>query len=176
MKPSFSIAPNFQCKGSWKDRLLVAEGSGWRAPQDDELPGLTKPAGGETASSCLFSVPAHLRTRFWAMLDDEASEGAGDFLLFAEDLAGFLDFKDLPPPKDSVSELLIQDPAGKVKTGDVWALINFGDEPVLLTWPQTRLKLGPGEGCRLAAGLPPDVVPPPQDELNLLLAIRTGPE
>lgn len=178
MKASFSIAPNFQCKGSWKDRLLVAEGSGWRVPHDDELAGmtLTYPAGGDDASSCLFTVPAHLRTRFWAMLDDEAAEGAGDFVLFAEDLAGFLAFKDLPPPKDSVSELLIQDTAGKVETGDVWALINFGDEPVVLTWPQARLKLSPGEGCRLIAGLPPDVEPPPKDELNVLLAIRKEAE
>ena len=63
-----------------------------------------------------------------------------------------------------------------METGDVWALINFGDEPVLLAWPQTRLKLSPGEGCRLTAGLPPDVEPPPQDELNVLLAIRKEPE
>lgn len=176
MTASFSIAPNFQCKGSWKDRLLVAEGSGWRVPNDDELAGMTsaEPAGGDGAS-WLFTIPAHLRTRFWAMLDDEAAEGAGDFVLFAEDLAGFLTFKDMPPPADSVSELLIQDTAGKVETGDVWALINFGEEPVLLAWPQTRLKLSPGEGCRLTAGLPPDVEPPQQDELNVLLAIRTSP-
>ncbi len=177
MKASFSIAPNFQCKGSWKDRLLVAEGSGWRAPHDGELAGMTLTAPGDSdgVSSFLFNVPAHLRARFWAMLDEEAAEGAGDFVQFAEDLAGFLAFKDLPPPKDSVSELLIQDTAGKVETGDIWALINFGEEPVLLAWPQTRLKLSPGEGCRLTAGPAPAVEPPPEDELNVLLAIRTGP-
>ena len=59
-----------------------------------------------------------------------------------------------------------------METGDVWALINFGEEPVLLTWPQLQLRLGPAEGCRMTAGLPPNVVPPPKDELNVLLAIR----
>ena len=72
-------------------------------------------------------------------------------------------------------ELLVQDAAGTVKTDDVWALINFGEEPVLLAWPQLHLRLVPGEGCRMNAGLPPDVVPPPKDELNVLLAIRLGP-
>ena len=72
MKALFAVAPNFHCSGSWKDRLLVAEGSGWRAPHDDELADLTltKRAGGDTACSCLFSVPAHMRTRFWAMLNE----------------------------------------------------------------------------------------------------------
>ncbi len=127
MKALFAVAPNFHCSGSWKDRLLVAEGSGWRAPHDDELASLTltKP-GSDPACCCLFSVPAHMRNRFWAMLNEEAAEGTGDFDEFSEDLANFLTFKELPPPKDSVSELLIQSPDGKVETGDVWALINFG--------------------------------------------------
>ena len=107
--------------------------------------------------------------------NDFGQLGTGDFDEFSEDLANFLTFKELPPPKDSVSELLIQSPDGKVETGDVWALINFGEEPVLRTWPQLQLRLGPSEGCRMTAGLPPNVVPPPKDELNVLLAIRLGP-
>ena len=176
MKALFAVAPNFHCSGSWKDRLFVAEGSGWRAPHDDELASLTltKP-GSDPACCCLFSVPAHMRNRFWAMLNEEAAEGTGDFDEFSQDLAKFLTFKELPPPKDSVSELLIQSPDGKVETGDVWALINFEEEPVLLTWPQLQLRLGPAEGCRMTVGLPPNVVPPPKDELNVLLAIRLGP-
>ena len=62
-----------------------------------------------------------------------------------------------------------------MKTGDVWALINFGEEPVVLAWPQLHLRLIPGEGCRMALGSPPNVVPPPKGELNVLLAIRLGP-
>ena len=172
MKAFFAVAPNFQCKGSWTDRLLVPEGAGWRAPHDDELADLTltKPAGADT--SCLFSVPAHMGTRFWAMLNEQGAEGTGDFVTFSEDLAHFLTFKALPPPKESVCELIVQNADGKVETRDVWALINFGEEPVLLAWPQVQLRLIPGEGCRMTAGLPSDVVPPPKDELNVLLAIR----
>jgi hypothetical protein len=174
---SFAIASNFQCKGSWRDRLLVAECDRWRVPNEHELVSLTpnKPPQDAAACSLLFSVPAHMRTRFWAMLNEEASAGTGDFDEFSEDLVQFLTFKELPPPKDSVCELLVQDAGGKVRTGDVWALINFGEEPILLAWPRLRLQLAPGEGCRTAVGLPPDVVPPPQDELNVLLAVRMGP-
>ena len=50
----------------------------------------------------------HMRTRFWAMLDEEAVEGSGDFVYFSDDLAEFLTFKDLPPPKDAVCELILQ--------------------------------------------------------------------
>lgn len=177
MKARFAIAPNFQCKGSWTDRLLVAEGDGWRAPRDDELVGLTldKPSEDAAACSFLFSIPAHMRTRFWAVLNEEATEGTGDFVKFSDDLAQFLTFKELPPPKNAVCELLVQKASGKVRTGDAWALINFGEEPVLLAWPRLRLRLVRGEGCRMTAGSPPDVVPPAKDELNVLLAIRLGP-
>ena len=159
------------------DRLLVAEGDRWRAPHDDELAGLTlnTPSQDGGACSSLFTVPAHMCSRFWAMLDEEASAGTGNFDGFSDDLAQFLTFKELPPPKDAVCELLVQDAAGEVRTEDVWALINFGEGPILLAWPQLRLRLVSGEGCRMAAGLPLDVLPPLQDELNLLLAIRRAP-
>lgn len=176
MKALFAIAPNFQCKGSWAERLLVAEGEGWRAPHDDELPSLTvtEPSGDGALFSYLFTIPAHMRTRFWAMLQEEADAGDGDFVAFSDDLANFLTFKNLPPPKDSVCELLIQDAAGTLNTTDVWALINVGEEPVLLAWPQLQLRLAPGEGCRLAVDVPPVVVPPAHDELNVVFAIRLG--
>ena len=176
MKPLFAIAPNFQCKGAWTDRLLVAEGSGWRKPLDDELPSLTvSEPSGEGAVTCLFTIPAHMRARFWAMLEDEAESGVGDFVEFSIDLANFLTFKNLPPPNEPVCELLIQDTGGSLSTSDAWALINVGEEPVLLAWSQHQLRLVPGEGCRLAADLPPVVVPPAQDELNVVLAIRLAP-
>lgn len=175
MKALFAVAPNFHFAGSWKERLLVAEAGGWRAPTDDELAALTPAAPGSAPDRCcLFTVPAHMRNRFWAMLNEEAAEGTGNFDAFSEDLANFLKFKELAPPNDLMCELLIQDAAGKVETGDVWALVNFGDEPVLLAWPQVRLRLLPGEGCRMAAGSPPEIAPP-SDELNVLLAIRLVP-
>ena len=80
------------------------------------------------------------------MLNEEAAEGTGDSTNFSDDLANFLTFKELPPPKDfGVRTPDSESPDGKVETGDVWALINFGEEPVLFTWPQLQLRLGPGE-------------------------------
>ncbi len=174
MKPLFAIAPHFQCKGSWTDRLLVAEGEVWRAPDDNELANLIvkEPSDAETLCACLFTVPVHMRTRFWAMLQDEAEAGDGDFVAFSVDLANFLTFKNMTPPKDPVCELLIQEAAGSLDMKDVWALINVGEEPVLLAWPQQQLRLNPGEGCRLALDLPPVVVPPAPDEMNVVVAIR----
>ncbi len=176
MTGSFAIAPNFQCKGSWADRLLVAVGDGWRVPNQDEVSALTNSPSADSADgSRLFSIPMHLRYRFWAMLDEEAAEASGDFDSFSGEVAQFLTFKDLSPPTDSVCELLVQDAGGTVATADVWALINFGEEPVSLAWPQLRLRLGPGEGLQIAAGSTPDVVPPAKDELNALVVIRFAP-
>lgn len=176
MTAPFAVAPNFQCKGAWAERLLVAAGAGWRAPNENELAGLTSDTspGDGTACSRLFIVPMHMRGRFWAMLDEEAAEGSGDFVSFSDDLAEFLTFKGLPPPKESVCELLLQDAGGQVVADGVWALVNFGDEPVLLTWPELRLRLEPGEGLQAKAGSPPQVVPPADDDVNVLLAIRSG--
>jgi hypothetical protein len=174
VKALFAVAPHFQCQGSWSDRLLVAAGDVWRAPDEKELSGLTlaaPPADG-ISCSCLFTVPMHMRARFWAMLDEEAAEGTGDFVNFSDDLAEFLTFKELPAPKDAVFELLLQDAGGKVATDDVWALINFGEEPVLLAWPDLQLRLDSGEGLRIAEGSAPNVVPPADDDVNVLLAIR----
>lgn len=177
MTASFRVAPNFQCKGSWAERLLVGAGDAWRAPDDNELASLTlntPPAGG-TVCSCLFSVPNHMRHRFWAMLDDEAKAGSGDFEYFSDDLAQFLAFKALPPPADAVYELLVQDAGGKVATADAWALVNFGEEPILLGWPELQLRLNPGEGVQPDPAAPPEVLPPVNDELNVLVAIRRAP-
>ena len=175
MKLSFAIAPHFSVKGSWSDRLLVAADDGWRPPLEEELAGLTTPSGDESVCFRLFSVPMHIRSRFWAMLNDEATAETGDFEYFSDDLADFLDFKDMAPPKEAVCELVVQDAAGKVTTGDIWALINFGEEPVVLAWPRQQLRLNPGEGCRCAPQWAADVQPPPADELNALFVIRQSP-
>jgi hypothetical protein len=173
VKASFAVAAHFQCKGSWADRLLVAEGDDWRVPHQDELASLTENPP-EAESAFLFSIPVHMRTRFWAMLDEEAAAGSGNFVGFSDELAEFLTFKSLAPPKDSVCELLVQDVNGTVATGDIWALINFGEEPVLLAWAQLQLRLNPGEGLKSAPGRPPDVVPPSNDDPNVLVVIRFG--
>lgn len=175
VKPLFTIARGFQAKGSWTDRLLVAEGDDWHSPRNEELDCLTLKSPAENDAACsLFSIPAHMGRRFWSMLNEEVAEGAGDFVSFSDDLARFLSFKDLSPPKESVCELLVQSPGGRVKTADVWALINFGEESVVLAWPELRLQLSPGEGCRMTAGFPPEIMPPQTDELNALLVIRVS--
>ncbi len=177
MKPLFAIAPNFQCKGAWTDRLLVAEGSGWRKPLDDELPSLTvSEPSGEARCQPAYSPFRHTcAPGFGRCWRTKQKSGVGDFVEFSIDLANFLTFKNLPPPNEPVCELLIQDTGGSLSTSDAWALINVGEEPVLLAWSQHQLRLVPGEGCRLAADLPPVVVPPAQDELNVVLAIRLAP-
>jgi hypothetical protein len=113
-----------------------------------------------------------LRSGFWAVLSEQAATGAGDFVAFANDVSQFLAFKGLSPPENAVLELLVQDVSGRVEAADLWALVNVGEEPVLLAWPELRLRLGPGEGCRITASWPPDVVPPSEDP-NALLAIRS---
>ncbi len=174
MRPAFAIAPNFHVSGGWLDRLLVAEGDGWRAPREDELPGLVTEASNTDGAALLFAVPAHMRARFWAMLNEQAAEGTGDFIAFAADLRQFLVFKELPPPDDAVFELLAQDAGGKVDAAGLWALVNFGDEPLLLDWADVRLRLGSGEGCRIDERSPPGIVPP-AEEPNVMVAIRAGP-
>ena len=156
------------------DRLLVAAGDGWRAPREDELAALVTEEPRTEGAACLFVIPQHLRARFWDMLGEEAAEGTGDFIGFADEVRQFLAFKELPPPAEAVFELLVQDVGAEVNTARLWALINFSDEPVLLAWPGVRLRLSPGAGCRLDAGFPPGVVPP-AEEPAALLAIRTGP-
>jgi hypothetical protein len=174
MRPAFAIAPDFHLLGDWSDRLLVAEGEGWRAPREDELATLVVRTPGSDVAVLLFTVPAHMRARFWEMLGEEAAEGTGDFLTFAADLRQFLAFKELPPPTDAEFDLVVQDVGGAVDPAGLWALVNFGDEPLSLDWPGVRLRLGPGEGCRIAAGLPPSVVPP-AEEPNVMVAIRLEP-
>ena len=174
MRPTFAIAANFHSSGGWMDRLLVPEGVGWRAPREDELAVLVAETPHADGVACLFVIPGHLRAKFWDMLGEEAAEGTGDFVSFAEEMRQFLAFKELPPPADAVFELLVQDVGGEVDTAGLWSLLNLDDEPLLLAWPGIRLRLDPGTGCRFDTGFPPGVVPP-TEEPNVLLVIRTGP-
>ncbi|HWP14722.1 MAG TPA: hypothetical protein VNM46_03790 [Xanthobacteraceae bacterium] len=170
MRPAFAIAPDFHLSGGWSDRLLLAEGEGWRSPREDELAALMGESSEAESAVLLFTVPAHMRGRFWEMLGEEAAEGTGDFVTFAADLRQFLAFKELPPPADALFDLVVQDVGGAVDTAGLWALVNFGDEPLVLDWPDVRLRLGSGEGCRTSTELP--AVAPPADDPNVMVAIR----
>jgi hypothetical protein len=171
MKAAFAIAANFHLGGGWLDRLLVAGNEGWRAPREDELAALVAEPPRPDVAALLFAVPAHMRARLWDMLGEEAAEGTGDFVTFAADLGQFLAFKELPPPADATFDLLVQDVGGAVDPAHLWALVNFGDEPILLDWADVRLRLGSGEGCRIDPGSPPGVVPP-AEEPSVMVAIR----
>jgi hypothetical protein len=173
MRPAFAIASNFHVDGGWLDRLLVAASEGWRAPREDELAALLAEAPGTDGAALLFAIPAHMRERFWEMLGEQAAEGTGDFVAFADEVRQFLAFKELPPPSDALFELLAQNAGGKVDAAGLWSLINFGDEPLLLDWPGVRLRVGPGEGCRIDPDCPPGIVPP-AEEPNVMVAIRQG--
>jgi hypothetical protein len=172
MRPAFAIAPDFHLLGGWSDRLLVADGGDWRAPREEELATLVAEAPAPD-TGLVFTVPAHMRARFWEMLGEEATEGTGDFVTFAADLRQFLAFKELPPSADAVFDLVVQDVGGAVDTAGLWGLVNFGDEPLLLEWADVRLRLGPGEGCRVGAGLLPSVGAA-TDEPNVMVAIRNS--
>lgn len=173
MRPAFAIASNFHLGSSWSDRLFVAESEGWRAPREDEFVGLVRETPLDDPAVLLFAIPAHMRTRFWNMLGEEAAEGTGDFVTFAADLRQFLAFKELPPPADAVFDLVVQDVGGAVDKAGLWALVNFGDEPLLLDWQDVRLRLGAGEGCCIDPRNPPGVVPPAEDP-NAMVTIRQG--
>jgi len=173
MRPAFAIAPNFHLDGGWADRLLIAANEGWRAPREDEIAALVADAAHADVATLLFAFPVHMRARFWDMLGEEAAEGTGDFVAFAAEVRQFLAFKELPPPPDALFELLIQDASGEVDVAGLWALTNFGEEPLLLDWPDVRLRLAPGEGCRIDPRCPPGVIPP-AEEPNAMVTIRQG--
>ena len=173
MRPTFAIASNFHLDGGWSDRLRVAENGAWRVPRDEEIAGLLAEASSGDPTVLLFAVPAHMSSRFWDMLGEEAAEGSGDFVTFAADLRQFLAFKELPPPEDFVFDLVVQDVGGAVDTEGLWALVNFGDDPLALDWPGVRLQLGPGEGCHIGRRERPAVVSP-TEEPNVMVAIRQG--
>ena len=175
MRPTFAIAPNFQMTGGWQERLLLPEAAGWRGPLDAEVAAFA-PQAADAQTNLMFTLPAHLRQRFWAMLSEQAAEGTGDFIAFADDMRQLLDFKMLKLPADAAFELVLQDPRGEVDGTGLWALANFGEEAVLLEWPGVRLRLAPGEGCRFAGALPHIVPPEGEEDPNVLVAIRTGAE
>ena len=54
----------------------------------------------------------------------------------------------------------------------VWGVVNLSDEPAFVSWPALGPSLGPGEGCRVPAGLTLDVLPPGEGPA-VLLVVRT---
>ncbi len=170
MKPTVAIAPNFYLDADWAQRLRVPKGAGWRAPTEAEQAAMV---GAESLPErvSLFVLPAHLRSAFWSMLQQQAEAEGGDFVAFAAEVARFLAFKQLATPTGAVLELVAQGTDGTLATHALWGMMNLGEDPLTLAWPTLRLELRAGEGCRLPRALPA-VVLPPAAEPHLLLVVR----
>ena len=176
MNPPLAVAPNFPPAGAWPERLLVPDSDAWRAPEEAELAALVREPTTQkelAECACLFVLPAHLRLSFWQMLQRQAEHGDGDFVAFAAEVARFLAFKQLPAPAGAAFELVVQTARGAFDGAGLWGVANLGDEPALIAWPTLRLRLGPGEGCRLPGGAAPDVLPG-GDDPGVLLVVRSG--
>ncbi len=174
MKPGVpvAVAPNFHLPGEVAERLLVAGPGGWIPPSADQCSGRgtqAAPPAGMDGLVLLFALPAHLRTAFWAML--EQAEAGGNFEALAAAVGRFLTFKQLPPPRHAVLELVLLGAAGTIAPEGLWALVNMGDEAVV-GFPGLRLLLGPGEGCRLPPGAVAEVLPPRDQSPRMLLLVR----
>lgn len=162
-----AVAPNFHLPGAAEGRLLVADGAGWRSPTEGE-PFATpeQPSG----LILLFALPGHLRASFWVMLEQAGPDA--DFDGFASEVQRFLAFKQLPAPERAVFELVLHGVGGTVEPSGLWAVVNLGDDPVVVGVPGLRVRLGPGEGSRLPAEIATEVIPPEGEAPDVLLLVR----
>jgi hypothetical protein len=161
-----AVAPNFHLPDAPAGRLLVADGAGWRPPSESEW-SATAPLGG---SVLLFALPGHLRASVWGVL--ERGGAAEDFDAFAAEVGRFLAFKELPPPGRAVFELVLHAAGGKVDPRGLWAVVNLGDDPVVVGLPGLRVSLGAGEGARFPEGIAAELIPPEGDAPDVLLLVR----
>ncbi len=161
-----AVAPNFHLPESPAGRVLVADGAGWRPLAEGEQSALVLPSG----PVLLFALPGHIRASFWAML--EQGKEAGGFDAFAVEVGRFLSFKQLPPPERAVFELVLHGAGGMVEPRGLWAVVNLGEDPVLIGVPGLRVRLGAGEGSRLPEEVAVEVIPPEGDAPDVLLLVR----
>ncbi len=170
---SVAVAPNFHLPDAPAGRLLVADGAGWRPPSAGELPTMVLPGATLdplSGSVLLFALPGHLRSSVWGML--EHGDAGGAFNAFASEVGQFLTFKQLPPPEGAVFELVLHGVGGKVESRGLWAVVNLGDDPVVIGVSGVRVRLGAGEGGRLPEEVAAEVIPPEGDAPDVLLLVR----
>jgi hypothetical protein len=102
----------------------------------------------------------------------ERGEAACEFDAFASEVGRFLAFKQLPPPERAVFELVLHAPGGTLEPHGLWAVVNLGDDPVVICVLGLRLRLGAGEGGQLPEGVGAEVLPPEGDAPDVLLMVR----
>jgi hypothetical protein len=149
----------------------------WRLPSADELavllPDPTRPTARAELPGCLclLVLPVHLRAAFWDLLARAPEPGAipaEDFSAFVAEIARFLAFKELPVPAGAVFDLVVTRPKPEtcLAPAGLWGLINLGEDAASVVflnvpagevpagdYPPVRLRLGPGEGVRVPAGI-----------------------
>jgi hypothetical protein len=139
---------------------------------------------------CLLVLPAHLRAAFWDLLARAPEPGAvpsEGFEAFAAETARFLAFKELPVPGGAVFDLVVSrpGPATDLAAAPLWGLINLGEDAASVVflnvpagaipaadYPPVRLRLGPGEGVRIPAGMLLGTDGFERDQPEVLLLIR----
>jgi hypothetical protein len=168
---SVAVAPNFHLHGALADRLLIADGAGWRPPCDSERSMFVPQSALPDASDAilLFTLPGHLLSFFWGML--KRGVLAEDFDTITSEVARFLTFKQLPPPERAIFELVLHGAGANVEQRSPWAVMNLGDDPILVGLRGLRLRLGSGEGIRLSEEIETEFVPPDGDAPDVLLLV-----
>jgi hypothetical protein len=166
MTTPVAVAPNFHLAHAPEGRLLVADGAAWRPPFEAELSALL-PQGDPVL---LFALPGHLRSSFWEMLEQgQLDAGFGGFV---SEVGRFLAFKQLPPPGCATFELVLHAAGGNVEPRNLWAVINLGEDPVVVGVPGLRVRLETGEGARLPGEVAAEIIPPEGDAPDVLLLVR----
>jgi hypothetical protein len=170
---SIAVAPNFHLPDAPAGRLLVADGAGWRPPSEGERSALAPPNATPDPRDgplLLFALPGHLLSSFWGML--EQGRVAGDFDAFASEVGRFLAFKQLPPPEHAAFELILHRAGATLEPRGLWAVVNLGEDPVVVGVAGLRVRLRAGEGGRLPAEVTAEVMPPEGDAPHMLLLVR----
>jgi hypothetical protein len=102
----------------------------------------------------------------------EQPERSKGFDALATEVGRFLTFKELPPPEHAVFEFVLNGTAGKIEPHGLWAVINLGDDPVVVGLPGLRLRLEGGEGSWLPKDIAAEVIPPEGEAPDVLLLVR----
>jgi hypothetical protein len=126
----FVVAPHFHLTLDWPQRVLIGAGvvedegrfiaqQPWRTPTADELSlmvlPLDQPISGDALEDilCLFQLPEHLLSAWWSLLGQSAEAlGVGQlagFDAFANQVAEFLAFKELPMPPGVRCDVVVSD-------------------------------------------------------------------